>query len=356
MTEKVKVLCPLRVLIVWHPDFVDGKRYADELYRTFSRDERDFCGQSVGIPIYYITSVANFDEVGEANATVIILFIDNKLILDNSSFKDYVNLLCGIPKENKSYIVYPISFVEVNSLSSMQNIKKNQCICLHNIGVFADNAFASKLKKLRLDLAHEFCRLLYGRERSGRANEGVNPSVNIFVSHAREDGRDLAKEISDYIQTQTGIKSFIDVNDIPCGSDFAKIIEGNVRGSILAVLLTDKYSTREWCQREILYAKQYSCPIIMIDALANGEIRRFPYSANIKTLHLGHSERLSEDRIRELIYEMLIETIKMKYNEQYLSYVLKLYSVPNCGIKILTNTPELYTLLVSTLDGDKVVL
>jgi hypothetical protein len=185
---------PLRIYIVWHPSFLDGKRYADAIYRIFSRDERDFCGQSIGIPVYYITSVANFRNIDEAEKTVIIPLVDTKLILDKG-FKNYVDILCCIPDQNSNYIVFPVSFINViNIPDDMPNLKKNQCIRLFNVGALSENKFFEKLKALRFDLTHEICRLLCGREMSNFA-EGLKPSVKIFVSHAGEDGRELAKKI-----------------------------------------------------------------------------------------------------------------------------------------------------------------
>lgn len=341
MTEKsncnTETMLPLQVLVMWHPDFEDGKLYADEIFKTFSRDEKDFCGQSIGIPVYYINSFVNDASINVAEKIIIIPLIDEKMILDNSRFKEYVDILCSLHNHKSQYIVFPVTFIDVKCISNMPNISKHQCIRLRYC-----KDIQERKKLLLFSLAHEFCRFFNGRYTSYN-DEIVQPSVNIFVSHASEDGKIIAKKISDFIQTQTGLKSFIDINDIPCGSDFQQSIINNVKSSILLILFTDKYSTREWCQRELLCAKENGCPVVLLDALDYGETRSFPYSANVKTLHMGYEDHLTENRIKEILFEILIETIRIRYNEQYLKYIVNLYN--QSGVKIFSTTPELLTLL-----------
>lgn len=41
----------------------------------------------------------------------------------------------------------------------------------------------------------------------------------------------------------------------------------------MLALRTDLYSSREWCQREVVIAKTHGMPVIMMDAIGTGEER-----------------------------------------------------------------------------------
>ncbi|RBN36117.1 molecular chaperone Tir, partial [Priestia megaterium] len=74
----------------------------------------------------------------------------------------------------------------------------------------------------------------------------------MFISHAKEDGVSLAKSLSDYLQTQTELKTFFDANDIAIGYEFSQEIEANIQKSVLVAIHSDRYSSREWCRKEII--------------------------------------------------------------------------------------------------------
>jgi len=351
--NKQVALSPLRVYIVWHPNFADGRKYADMLFRTFSRDAQDFCGQNIGIPMYYVSDTIGIVSVtDEAEKIAIIPLIDNSLLLDNG-WKSYISAICGLPSSNSRYVVYPIAFTAVNNVTqNICGIGSIQCLCVANIGGLENDGrkFELRSERIKFDLAHEFCRLFFGQ------SQGTTKIVNVFISHAHNDDTDFAKSLSDYILTDTrGLKSFIDVNDIPVGADFAETIKNNVSGSILAIVFSDKYSSRAWCQKEVLTAKELGCPILLLDALSVGEVRRFPYGANVKSIHLGHDEISSEQK-QGIIFAMLMEALKIKYSEKYLAYVRELYGLAESETRILGYSPELCTLLLTMKNEHKVLL
>ena len=76
----------------------------------------------------------------------------------------------------------------------------------------------------------------------------------------------------------------MDSGDIPAGSRFAEEIEEGVEDSSLLCVLTDNYSTREWCRKEIILAKQHQRPVVVIAAFNRQEVRSFPYLGNLPVL------------------------------------------------------------------------
>ncbi len=45
----------------------------------------------------------------------------------------------------------------------------------------------------------------------------------------------------------------------------------------MVVVQTGTCSDREWCRKEVLFAKQYGCPVLVVNAVTVGEERFFPY-------------------------------------------------------------------------------
>jgi len=350
--KKIIAKAPLKIFVFWHPKFTDGKKYAEMLFRTFSRDERDFFGHSIGIPVYFVSNL-EVDLTCMDNDTekvVFIPFVDKNMLLDND-WRVFMSHVCNIQNKETDYIVYPVSFVSLSNIGEYISALKNiQCINLNSIV-----GYDSKEKALKFELAHELSRLIFGREKVSESKERISASVDIFVSHAKEDGYEMAKNLSDYINSDTGLDAFIDVNDIPIGSDFAVAIDRNIDGSILVIMFTDKFSSREWCQREIMIAKKYSCPIVLLDALSNGEVRRFPYSANVKSIHLGHEE-LTKEKYKELLYEVLIEALRVKFNRKFLEYLCRLHKIEAVDVDIIPSSPELCTILNFSQSGAKFLL
>src|SRR6185295_282946 len=57
-----------------------------------------------------------------------------------------------------------------------------------------------------------------------------------------------------------------------------------LNSSALVAVLTDTWSSREWCRREVLEAKLAARPLVVVDALEARVIRLFPYLGNAVTL------------------------------------------------------------------------
>lgn len=341
---------PLKVYVCWHVKFNEGKKYAKKLYTELSRKEDDYAGESIGIPVYFLTNPERDAEelVKNSQYGVFILLVDGKMILD-SHWKFFAENLCKLAKLNKKIKVYPVA---VNSIDTASHLSKNlsriNFIRLENIGIEQNKnvRITKKQQYLCFEIVHELSRLLFNRERSSCPEAfGIAPSIKVFLSHARADGEDYVKGLNEYLATNTPLDRFVDVYNIPKGEEFEEAINKGIDGSAFLLLCTDAYSSREWCQHEALYAKYKNRPIILVDAIKNGESRRFPYIANMKTIHLDQNN-LTLEKKEQIIYELLLECLKVKYHELLLSYLLKLYDSQVDKTIIFPYPPELYTLVI----------
>jgi hypothetical protein len=133
-------------------------------------------------------------------------------------------------------------------------------------GVFGTDAFEETLCR---DLAQGIAQM--GAEDPQR--------VTVFVSHTKRLSTleettvtSLIDLVRDVI-SRTRLDEFFDARDLQPNEDWAPaLIAAASTGALLAVR-TDLYSSRPWCQREVLTAKRVGMPVVILDALTFGEER-----------------------------------------------------------------------------------
>ena len=174
--------------------------------------------------------------------------------------------------------------------------------------------------------------------------------VSVFLSHAKKDlgepGSGPVWALTDYLSTNP-VDTWYDQRKIEAGEFFDREIERGVTGSAIVVaVLTDSYTSREWCRIEVLLAKGYrlaeaepatplhQVPMIVVDALEEGESRSFPYLGNHQTIHWTGSGRRAARRV---INAALAEALRFRHN------LLLLESEQKPGSVVLGTAPELLT-------------
>ena len=150
---------------------------------------------------------------------------------------------------------------------------------------------ANDRRHLEFHVAIGCLRLLGGRPASYQGDVDTMPSsdVELFVSHAK---RDLKREawrgaVAALLTAHNSLplKAWYDSSDIPVGAKFGQEIDRAVkRASAVIVVLTDSYSSREWCRRELLAAKAAGRPVVVVDAIESQVVRLFPYIGNAPTV------------------------------------------------------------------------
>lgn len=354
MAERVKAKMPLKVYVLWNQSCKDGLSFAEKIYYEFCRKREDYAGESIGIPVYFENQpTLDIDSVtANAEHIAFVLLIDNSMACD-LQWKNFAEQLYKYSEQHTNVVIYPVA---INSNEVIKYFSKKLSE-INYIRLGGSNSEFSgkqlinyKCKKLLFELTHELARILYARERISDNNPNAPAAIKIFISHARADGGKYADKINKHI-ADTPLDSFIDIHAIGKGKKIKEEIDVNIASSALLILYTDSYSSREWCQREVLQAKIKGRPIILVDILEKGELRRFPYFANVKTLHLVSVDS-DKAQNEEILYSVLLESLKIKYTQLKLEYISKLCCVEK-RTKIFTYPPELYTLLMSDIDNSK---
>lgn len=153
-------------------------------------------------------------------------------------------------------------------------------------------------------IARRIVQLALRRLQPNTASEDA-PPLTIFLSHTKLDLETeprVVKALLAHLTASQPQKTWFDSGDIEVGSRFAKEIEGGVEDAALLAVLTDSYSSRSWCRREVLLAKHFQRPVVVVDAVQEREVRSFPYVGNVPVVRWkGDAQEVIDLLLREAL-------------------------------------------------------
>jgi hypothetical protein len=184
-------------------------------------------------------------------------------------------------------------------------------------------------------IARRLVHLLIRRLRPRPENEDA-PPVTIFLSHTKMDLEhepQVVKKLLAHLTATQPEKAWFDSGEISTGSRFAEEIEKGIKDTALLAIVTDSYSSRSWCRKEVLFAKHHQRPVVIVDAVQERETRRFPYSGNTPVI------RWKAQDARGVVDLLLREVLRHAYAEESLAQRKRE------GDVILPSGPELVTIV-----------
>lgn len=225
------------------------------------------------IPVYFQTGddsgLTSMADVG-SEKTLILLLIDINMFC-SSIWRGYVQNLLKNNTDDKLKVVGVK--LDSHAFTFLEGVSKDQMIVLQSESIM-DN-----IDEFKTRLFEFIIRYLGGAK---------TEKVSIFISHSKRDkgntGEVMANEVRQFLYADTKLRSFFDVNDILDGYQFDQQIKENVRESLILVLFTDTYSSREWCRIEALTAKEHMKPMVVVSQLQEGAERLFPYIGNVPSI------------------------------------------------------------------------
>jgi hypothetical protein len=287
-------MATLRIQVLFHWESQEARRLASRLYRTFSARPT---GDGPRIPVRYGPRQADGGpppkiDLG-AEHEIIVILVDERMArrarASDQPIADKWGHLVGDllgshgPASASPHRVLPIAldaaalqlapalnYVSFVRLDVRQGEERDRHLILH---------IAVRALRALQDLPHAV----------GPADELPEIPVRLFISHAKKDLPAAIAEgpVKAILATlgQLPVEAWYDSAKIPPGGRFPEEIENGVLcSSVLVVVLTDTWSSREWCRREVLEAKLAARPLVMVDALEARVIRLFPYLGNVVTL------------------------------------------------------------------------
>lgn len=335
--KEQEYLPPLTISFIWHPSDSEKVTPILEVIRnSLARDKEKPFSRELNIPLFFFSTqnsgvVPAHKPESPARSNIIFVFASTNTV-GTKAWKTYIEEL---PQASSNHIV-PIA-IDHNGFGHRGSLAGLNCIRTDDWPVNNRDLHAV------VAIAHEIYR--YGCESKPIGDKGIQSSITLFLSHSKigETGKGHAEKLKQFIDN-TNMNRFFDANEISPGYQFDQEIERHIRDSTLLAIVSDAYSSRYWCQREVLLAKQYDRPIVVVDCLHNFEDRIFPAASNVPCIHVSSSVPISESDILRILSAAIIETVRYNYSKQCLdAYKGAGWIDANC--KLIARPPEIRQML-----------
>ncbi|MFY9309617.1 MAG: toll/interleukin-1 receptor domain-containing protein [Bacteroidia bacterium] len=330
---------PLTVYVIWHPAFEQGEKFANAIYSTFCRDIANPLSRGINIPVFYRSE--SFEDntpieipYNESDMNALIILVDEKMFEDDNWRKYIRTLSKGKPDNTR---LFPIALSQYAYHIDEKVLGKNQFIKADEmVGSDSSDLFTKQWRMIKSRLLHDLSRQLLNLNSFYKANKSDDPPVTLFLSHAKKDGELLATQFRDHIESNTKLNTFFDANDIADGHNFEVQIKENAENSALIVFQSDEYSNREWCRIEVITAKRFMAPIVLVHDIKKGEKRTFPYLGNAPSVKW-------ENNIDEIIDLTLLQVLSKYFNAAKLNKYIEQYNLEDKHSCLpLSKPPELF--------------
>ena len=201
---------------------------------------------------------------------------------------------------------------------------------------------AARTRRLLIHVVNEIRRQLSCLDQGEREK--------IFLSHAKADGKLAAERVVKHMADPTnGLKlsAFYDALELETGEEWRQgLLQAASRASMLAIV-TDAYDGRPWCNKEILWAKEFRRPLLLVDIGRSRVERSFPYSGNVMLLHDTLSEAAGIERA---LLELLSEALRCDL------FAIQAQAVTGGSALAYPRPPELADLAFLTDDPGKAIV
>lgn len=301
-----------------------NNRLASEIFNRFytllCRDVEKPLSDGLDIPVYLISNDENGEiksiDFQQSEKNAIFFFADMAVYLGDTKWRDYILRLNEQIESGTPAVLYSVKQFEY--ATDLGFINKDQMILPPNDDIITGwDEVSSRIYD---------CLIRYMKDMP-------QDKLKLFISHAKRDGLVVAENLRNSLRSKTKLDSFFDKNDIIEGGDFEKQIKENVKSSLLMVLDSDAYGTRQWCQKEILCAKKYGVPIVVVDMHSDVITRTFPYMGNVPSI------RLNDDNLDTAINFLLRTGLRYEFQKNYLTKIVQ--EGNNDDFDILSYQPEL---------------
>ena len=337
--------------VVWHPRCRESGAAAVYLIEHFMKDRYSI--EEMGISVFewstppHGSSVPAPVDLATGKVVVVVVLVGNELQRD-LDWSDYVVELAGSCRSGDGRDpvcrLFPVA-VDPGPLSTNLGV---QALRWHNW----EGDRNARARRLVREVTYESSRLL----RTVLVHEPDLASqmekVQVFLSHSKHDqfGEKTAQRIRNWLQNDVPLSVFLDIADVPAGLPPDQVLEQGVRQSALLIVHSDSYSSREWCRREVLVAKENHRPIVVADCLEDLDERVFPYVGNVPMVRLCPTQSHGIERVVGRLLDEVFKDFLWQCRTAALCY-------DNPSVLFLPRPPELLTLVnVTKTLPDKTVL
>jgi hypothetical protein len=274
------VIRPLTIYVIFHPRSAESRDLAGHLHDWFRLKFDEGDSTEAGLPIWFrarLRGGAVHPPVAwsEAQLNVVVVLADDQMVAD-AAWRPALEALTAEADASGS-VVLPVP-VDVSSFRlRFLFARRNR---LHAGEARPDDEpeaptdplarearaqrISSRARILRRGVTEAITREL--RRHPPSYVEGPVPALasslpeplDVFLSHAKRDGRAIARSLRDGMADFGQMKTWFDENDLPAGYAWASpmVDAAEKQTAALISIVTDAYPTRPWCRREVNVARQ----------------------------------------------------------------------------------------------------
>jgi hypothetical protein len=305
--------------VVWHPRCAESDDAARHLIEHFTRERYSI--EDMGISVFEWSSppagsiVPAPVDMGAGEAVVVAALIGDEVQRD-SAWADYVRELadqCRRDDPTGSRIrLFPVAITR-RTIATELGV---QALRWHDWQVDRNG----RARRLVREVTYETSRMLRTMLVTDANLTSKMEKVRVFLSHSKHDdvGERVAQRIRDWLHGDVQLSVFLDITDIPAGLPPDEVLETEVRQSAVLIVHSDSFSSREWCGREVLVAKESDRPIVVADCIEDLDERAFPYLANVPVVRICSQQphgvervvgRLLDEVFRDFLWRCRTETL-----------------------------------------------
>lgn len=292
----MQYISPISIQFIWHPkDEQLVSPIVDYCKKNLSKKADKPFLHSLDFPIFTYTSKSEIELPSEINTmaekSLAFAFISDNIVSSDKWVKYTIH-----QSHYDNVKMIPIALTG-NAFNIPEISRINAIRYYENKDKYSDEELK---QRIFITIAHEIYRWLLNIEN--------NNKLKLFISHTKkdEDGLKLAIALKTFIEQDTTIEDFFDTNDIQIGNEFDDEIANNIKASTLIVIHSDTYSSRYWCQKEIICAKENERPIVAVDLMNTVEDRSFPLMCNYPTIRYNGN-------LLDILELSMLETIRFHY-------------------------------------------
>lgn len=280
----VRTRAPLNVHILFHPASTEARSLAT----TLAEDWMGKPGlQGLRVPVFLGredgTDLPSPVDPDLADHTLVVVLVDslmtNRVTGQGAAWAEFVRDLCAAHPPGGQHHALPVA-LDGSAFEFDPDLDARHFLALNRV---ADPE--RRQARLSFTMAVRALHLLEGSLQEMAPSKAP---IMLFVSHAKKDldvdWQDPVRWTQDALK-ELPVREWFDAREIREGESFEVEIRSGVdRADAMLVFLTDAWASRPWCRTEALIAKEVGTPIVVVDALADGEPRSFPYGGNTRLL------------------------------------------------------------------------
>jgi len=233
----------------------------------------------------YFYDIQNYKDRGGFD----IVLVDDTLI---DTTKESKEILKRLKKRWRSSKYKNISFIALSrNFNQLENLNR-----INFIRAYIKNK-SEVFDYLFTEISHDILRYILKKKK-----------LRVFISYARADTLEVARDIKDFIDSDLKLNNFFDAVSIYNSQKWSKRIKKAIKKSHLFLyILSDSYGNTIWTKRELIFARRGKRVIAGVLAIKDSvDIPIF--SSNTKLFRL-YKENSTQANTREVINFLLKETL-----------------------------------------------